>query len=140
MRRGLTLIELIFVIIVIGILAGLAVPKFFEVSKEAFISKAQSKVSAIRAGLQTYKTKHILQGQSPYPATLDSNSSSLFDQVLPTATTPGTKPGEWERESNTTYKFHLNGNEVIIFDYDKTKGTFSCNKNRTTTSSLCNNF
>jgi general secretion pathway protein G len=139
MKRAFTIIELIFVIIVIGILASVALPRFEESYKQSLISKAQSKVTAIRSGLQVYKNKHILLGQNPFPASLDSDNNHLFDQVLPDAVTPGTDPGEWKKEGNK-YKFLLPSNQYIVFEYNNNTGKFLCNPNLSSSQELCNHF
>jgi len=139
MKRAFTIIELIFVLVVLGILAAVALPKFKEMLAQADISKAKSTVTAIRSGLQVYKNKHILLGESPYPSTLDSDNNHLFDKVLPHAVTPSTDPGGWSKE-NGDYVFHVDGEEKIVFTYDSTKGSFTCDSNQTTSAELCDQF
>lgn len=137
--KAFTIIELLFVIIIIGILATVALPKFSESYKQSLISKAQSKVSAIRSGLQVYKNKHILQGLPPYPTALDSDNNHLFDQVLPSAITPGTSSGDWQKIGTNQYKYILNDG-YIVFRYNNSNGQFSCDPNLSSDSSLCDYF
>ncbi len=142
MKRAFTIIELIFVIIVIGILASVALPRFQENYKQSLISKAQSKVTAIRSGIQVYKNKHILLGQTPLPSSLEkTGSTKLFDAILQDGVTPGTNAGEWQKinSSPPRYKYYLN-NGYIVFEYNNSNGKFLCNPNLSSSQELCNYF
>lgn len=139
MKRAFTLIEVLFVLLILGILATIAIPKFSHVLDQADIGKAKSTVSAIRGGIQVYKNKHILLGEEPYPSSLDSSSNQLFDVVLPHGIAPSTKAGGWSK-SGEYYIFHTNAGD-IAFKYDSSNGTFDCVSNEPTTiENICNNF
>ncbi len=139
MRRAFTVVEVIFVIVVLGILAAVALPKFKAMLGQADISKAKSTIAAVRSGLQVYKNKHILLGQSPYPSTLDSDNNHLFDKVLPYAISPSGKPGGWSK-ANDRYIFHVDGSQKLVFKYDSTSGRFLCDPDQTTPAELCDQF
>jgi general secretion pathway protein G len=62
MKKAFTMIELVFVIVVIGILAAIAVPKFAATRDDAMISRARSTVAALRNGIATERQKRILRG------------------------------------------------------------------------------
>ena len=54
-RSGFTLIEIMVVIIILGILVGLIVPRFMEKPEKARIVKAQMQMESISAALKEYK-------------------------------------------------------------------------------------
>ena len=62
MRRAFTMIELVFVIAVIGILAAIAIPKFAMTRNDAVITKAKTTVAALRSAIATERQKRILKG------------------------------------------------------------------------------
>ncbi len=62
MKKAFTMIELVFVIVVIGILAAIAVPKFAATRDDAIVSKGRATVAALRSALATERQKQILRG------------------------------------------------------------------------------
>ena len=75
MKNGFTIIELVFVIVIIGILSAIALPKFAETSKMAHLSKAKSTVANVRSAIATMRQKNILRGLSD----VDVNRTAIGD-------------------------------------------------------------
>ena len=61
-QKAFTMLELIFVIVIIGILSGVAIPKLAATRDDAVITKAISTVAAVQNALATERQKRILRG------------------------------------------------------------------------------
>jgi len=53
-KKGFTLIELLIVVVIIGILAAIAIPKFGETRERAYVSSMQADLNQIRTAQEMY--------------------------------------------------------------------------------------
>lgn len=144
-----TMIELIFVIVILGILAAVAIPKLAASRDDAVLVKGKSQVSAIRSGIAMQRSRRLLEGNTPFvPPVLDGNTTSTVAQVptlfvnatdddgnvyniLEYGLQPSGNDGSWTKTSNNskvnpmTYDFHLEGT-TVQFQYNPTTGAFTC--------------
>lgn len=54
MKKGFSLLELIFAIVIIGVIASFAVPKFLDTKDSAVVSTLKRDISSIISSIQTY--------------------------------------------------------------------------------------
>jgi general secretion pathway protein G len=124
-RSAFTMMELIFVIVVIGILAGIAVPRLAATRTDARISKGKADVAAIRSSIAMVRSQNLLKGENAFPDP-NSTSTDLFRNILDYPI-KASESG-WSMVGNDQLKYSLNiGGIVITFDYDQNnRGTFTC--------------
>ncbi len=138
-RNAFTMIELIFVIVVLGILAGVALPKFAKTGEQARLAKAIGDISSIRTGVLNERTKRLLRGSSSYMTALSqvggasNKGDSLFDgngtsTLFTYALTSGTTAGSWRKTANLNYSFNVDGTTSVAFVYNPATGVFTCNR------------
>ena len=86
-NRGFTLIELMVVIVILGILAGLIVPRIMSRPEEARQAKARIQIESLETALKLYK--------------LDNGSYPSTEQGLQALVEPpevGNLPGRWRED------------------------------------------
>lgn len=135
------MIELIFVIVVIGILASIAMPRLWVTRTDAIIAKGRAEVSTIRSAIATERQKSLLQGKASYLNSLDKNISgtpTMFGAIMQYGQTSSNAGGHWSHTFNThEYVYHIDSDHNVTFTYDPDNGTFDCN---TTVDDYCDDL
>lgn len=125
-KNAFTMIELVFVIVVLGILAAIAIPKFAATRTDAIIAKGRSDVASIRSGIISERQSRLIQGDSSFITPSNLNSGGLFGGVLTYPMTDSTEEGHWHKVSNTKYTFKVGGT-TCTFRYTQSSGKFDLN-------------
>src|SRR5690349_11982096 len=95
-RKGFTLIELLIVVVIIGILAAIAIPKFANTKDKAYVAAMKSDLR----NLATYEEQYAADNQGAYFSGTATSTSPVqgftpSQNVTITATTLAGPPPSW---------------------------------------------
>jgi general secretion pathway protein G len=82
MKKAFTMIELVFVIVVVGILSAIAIPKFASTRDDAIVAKGRATVAALRSAIAMERQKRILRGD--FTDITGGDATALLDYGLDT--------------------------------------------------------
>ena len=137
--KAFTMIELVFVIVVLGILSAIAIPRFAATRDDAMMVRGKSQVSAIRSGIALQKSRRLLEGNTSALPNIDSvtnynasderlfnfsdgNTSNVLEYpILSRISTDGS----WVKTNVNAYAFRVLGVDNN-FTYNNVTGLFNC--------------
>lgn len=139
MKKAFTVLELVFVIVILGILAAIGTSKLFSVMETKAISKFNDEYMMVTSSISSEFAKTISKGRFEFPKTLEKLAKDgskedigfVFDAIIPkhrilASDIKDIKKGSWVYNSANNYSFYINANKIIKLNYDVNSGKLKC--------------
>ena len=133
-RRGFTLVELLVVLLVLGVLVGLAVPRYMESQKAARARTFAANVRQITSALEAYRVDKAATGPAVYPDKLSDLRPNYFTQEPINPYTGKSMLSSTTTDSGLNY---TPGTGSLTYELKVTQPDIDDVDNKATTTTLC---
>lgn len=140
-KKAFSVLEIVFVIVIIAVISAIAIPKLFQNKLQTNIVKVKSEVALIRKAIKEDYNKQIMkQSSNEYiekldDASIDESDKKLFmgiddrgllEYALYSTDSSENKSGKWIKQSDSKYEIVLDRDIKVEFTYDNSDGSFEC--------------
>lgn len=135
MAKGFTLIELVIIIVVLGILAAVAIPRYYDMQSAAMESTIRTFGGSLKEASTLYLSRAVLEGSTRKPpvqsfwdfvalseGSSDRNTISINSSIRSLMVDPA---AEVMSSDGRTLTFNLRGGKVATYTISATSGSIS---------------
>jgi len=127
MKKSFTILELIFVIVIIGILATIALPKFAQTKDVVDISKVNQELKKVKLGIQNSISNYIISGTYKCPDLEKSTTdNTVFENVVNGGIPINDNGITWKLENKNKYKIIFSNGATVEIEYNSTDFKNGC--------------